>query len=239
VTGEPAGVAPARPLSIGLTGNAASGKSTVASWWEAAGVPVVRADDLAREVVAPGSPGLAAVVEAFGTDVLVGAEVGTGTNRHRTDGHAASTVPSAVPTLDRAALRARILTGPEARSRLEAILHPRIHALREAWLAARAAEGHPLVVSEIPLLFEAGLESSVDRIVLVRAPREACLARLTSERGLPTSEAEALLAAQIPPDKAALRAHHVLRNDGSLAAFQCAAGILLDTLQEEASRAQG
>lgn len=215
-----AGSGERRPLQVGLTGNAASGKSTVASWWEAAGVPVVRADALARDVVAPGSPGLAAVVEAFGEEILENA--------------------AAPRALDRGALRARILADPGARATLEAILHPRIQALREAWVADRAREGHPLVVSEIPLLFEAGLEGVVDRIVLVAAPRSDCLARLTGERGLPLAEAEALLAAQVSADAVAHRAHHVLRNTGSLDALRCSAGILLDTLQEEARlRAMG
>ena len=189
----------------------------MAAWWEAAGVPVVRADALAREVVAPGTSGLAAVVEAFGEGVLGKDDP---------------------PALDRAALRALVLADPGARVRLEAILHPRIQGLRDAWVEARASEGHPLVVSEIPLLFEAGLEETVDRIVLIRAPRGDCLHRLTGERGLSLADAEALLATQVPPDEVAHRVHHVLRNEGSLDAFRCAAGILLDTLQEEAAHAE-
>jgi dephospho-CoA kinase len=196
----------------------------VASWWEAAGVPVVRADVLARDVVAPGSPGLSAVVEAFGEGVLEPVGAGAALEQGRV----------APRVLDREVLRARVLADPGARAQLEGILHPRIQALREAWVADRAREGHRLVVSEIPLLFEAGLEGVVDRIVLVWAPRADCLARLTGERGLPLPQAEALLAAQVPAETVAPRAHHVLRNTGSLDALRCSAGILLDTLQEEA-----
>ena len=99
------------PVSVALTGNVASGKSAVAEAWRHAGVPVVSADDLAREAVRPGSDALDEVREAFGGDVI------------REDG-----------TLDRAAVRERVFRHDPARRRLEGILHPRIRALREAWM---------------------------------------------------------------------------------------------------------
>lgn len=199
-------------MEVGLTGNVASGKSTVARVWAAAGVPVVSADALARVVVAPGTEGLLQVVEAFGAGVL------------RADG-----------TLNRDALRTRILADPAARARLEAILHPQIAQERSAWLRARRAEGHPLVVSEVPLLFEAGLEGTVDRIVVVHAPEAERIRRLLADRGLSEAEARALVAAQGNAHANRARAHHVLMNDGNAAALEASARSLLGILQREAA----
>lgn len=199
------------PLQVGLTGNAASGKSTVARVWEAAGVPVVSADALAREVVAPGTEGLAAVVEAFGPGVL-----------------------DADGVLDRAALRAIVLQDPAARRRLEGITHPRIADLRAARLHDLAEAGHRLVVSEIPLLFEAGLENTVDRVVLVEAPASLRLARLVEDRGLAPPEARALLAAQQDPATKRAGAHHHLPNEEDLATLETRALALLERLRDEA-----
>jgi dephospho-CoA kinase len=202
-------------MEVGLTGNVASGKSTVARVWAAAGVPVVSADELAREAVAPGTEGLAQVVGAFGSDILT---------------------PEG--TLDRGALRARVLADPDARVRLEAILHPRIAALRARWLEARRAEGHPLVVSEIPLLFEVGLENTVDQIVLVHAPQAERIRRLVADRGLSEGEARALVAAQGEAESKRERAHHVLLNDADAAMLESRALTLLETLQSLASAAR-
>ncbi len=198
-------------LQVGLTGNAASGKSTVAELWAGAGVPVVSADALAREAVAPGSEGLARVVAAFGPEVL------------GTDG-----------TLDRGAMRRRVLADPEARARLEGILHPIIAGLRARWIEERRAEGHRLVVSEIPLLFEAGLEDAVDRIVLVDAPRTELLRRLVEDRGLPPGEAERLLDTQMDPARKRPRAHHVIENDADPGALRERAARVLAALRREA-----
>jgi dephospho-CoA kinase len=196
------------PLQVGLTGNVASGKSTVARVWASAGVPVVSADGLARDAVAPDSPGLREVVEAFGPQVL------------RSDG-----------TLDRDHLRERVFQDPEARKRLEAILHPRIQELREAWLRERREERVPLVVSEIPLLFETGLEGEVDLIVFVDAPEDERRRRLVEDRGLPPEEANRIMAAQGDPGEKRRRSHLVLKNDGSLDALQGRARTLLEELR--------
>jgi dephospho-CoA kinase len=196
------------PLQVGLTGNVASGKSTVARVWAEAGVPVVSADDLAREAVAPGSPGLEEVVAGFGRGVLRG------------DG-----------TLDRDALRDRVFRDPEARERLEGILHPRIRALRGAWLRDRAAEGASLVVSEIPLLFETGLQGEVDVIVFVDAPEAERRRRLVEDRGILPGEAERIMASQGDPAEKRRLSHHVLVNDGSLEALERGALSLLEVLQ--------
>jgi dephospho-CoA kinase len=202
---------PDRPFQVGLTGNVASGKSTVARLWADAGVPVVSADELARRVVEPGTEGLAEVVRIFGDAVLTD------------EGE-----------LDRPGLRATVFADPEARARLEAVLHPRIAALRSAWVAERATEGHRLVVSEIPLLFEAGLEDQVDRIVLVDAPQGERLRRMVEGRGLAADEARAILDAQMDPAEKRPRAHHVVDNDGTLEALGARAAQVLADLRQEA-----
>ncbi len=202
-------------LSVALTGNVASGKSAVAEAWTRAGVSVVSADVLAREAVAPGKPGLGEVREAFGDGVLAA------------DG-----------TLDRAALRARIFGDEEARRRLEAILHPRIRALRDAWLRERAEAGDRLVVAEIPLLYETGLEEHFDLVVLVHAPAEVRLARLTSQRGLSEEEARRIMAAQMDPDAKRRRADVVIDNDGTLAALRARAAEVLRSLRVRAGEAR-
>ncbi len=196
------------PLQVGLTGNVASGKSTVSRVWADAGIPVVSADDLAREAVAPGSPGLGEVVEAFGPEVVRG------------DG-----------TLDRDAVRDRVFRDPAARERLEGILHPRIRALRAEWIRAREAEGVPLVVSEIPLLFETGLQEEVDIVVFVDAPEVERRRRLVEDRGIPPEEAERIMASQGEPAEKRRLSHHVLVNDGSRQALEEGALSLLEVLR--------
>lgn len=198
-------------MRVGLTGNVASGKSAVARVWAEAGVPVVSADELAREAVAPGSDGLAEVVEAFGPEVLAG------------DG-----------SLDRARLAAVVFGDPGARRRLEEILHPRIARLRDRWEAARAREGADLVVSEVPLLFEAGLEDRFDVVVVVHADEATRRRRLVEDRGMAPEEAERVMSAQGDPGEKLARADHVLRNDGTLDELRDAAGRLLERLRGEA-----
>src|SRR5688500_15826037 len=176
-------------LSVALTGSVAAGKSEVARAWAAAGVPVVSADELARRAVEPGSAGLAEVRRAFGDAVLAA------------DG-----------SLDRERMRARVFADEDARRRLEAILHPRIAALREQWVRARAAEGQALVVAEIPLLFEAGLEGGFDVVVVVDAPEPTRLERLRRTRGQGEEEARRIMAAQLDAAEKRRRADHVLEN---------------------------
>jgi dephospho-CoA kinase len=199
------------PRVIGLTGNVGSGKSTVARIWSESGVPVVDADALARETVAPGMPGLAAVVDAFGAEVL-----------------------SPEGTLDRGRMRARVFHDPEARARLEAILHPRIHALRQAWVHARGDEGARWVVCEIPLLFEVGMEGAVDAIVFVDAPEGEWIRRLVEGRGWSPEDATRVAASQGDPSEKRLRAHHVLENYGSPRGLEQAARALQARLEAEA-----
>jgi len=199
-------------LTVGLTGSVASGKSAVARVWAEAGVPVVSADELARRVVEPGSPGLDEVVDAFGEGILA------------PDG-----------SLDRGALRKRVFRDEEARRRLEAILHPRIEALRRRWLEERRREGEALVVAEIPLLFEVGLDDAFDVTVVVHAGREERLRRLVEDRGLAEDEARRMIDAQLDPEEKRRRADAVLENDGTVAELEERARRLLDRLRSRAA----
>jgi dephospho-CoA kinase len=204
-------------LEVALTGNLASGKSTVLAVWQRAGVPVISADMIARRVVEPGSEGLEAVVSAFGSEVL------------SPDG-----------SLDRARLRRVVFGDAAARERLESILHPRIAAARAAWVDARRREGATLVAAEIPLLFEAGLEKDFDVTVFVDAPEEARLARALADaaRGLDEAEARRIMAAQMDPAEKRRRADRVLSNDGSREQLEARALELLAELKQVADGAR-
>jgi dephospho-CoA kinase len=198
-------------LNVALTGNVGSGKSTVAACWAAAGVPVVNADDLSRIAVLPGSPGLREVREAFGDSVLAA------------DG-----------TLDRSRLREIVFADEERRRVLEGILHPRIRALRAEWVDDQRAAGAPLVVSEIPLLFETGAERHFDVTVLVDAPVEVRAERLARDRGLSADEARKIMSAQIDAGEKRSAADIVIDNAGTLEELEAAALAALADLRSRA-----
>lgn len=196
------------PPVIALTGNIASGKSTVARRLAARGAAVIDADQLAREVVAPGTPALAAVVARFGGQLLTA------------DG-----------TLDRAALRAIVFADADARAALEAITHPAIAAARERAVHTAAARPDvPLIVCDIPLLFEVGLDSEFTRILLVDAPTATRRERLIRDRGLSAADADAMIAAQRDAAPKRARATWVLDNDASTAALESAVDALWPSL---------
>lgn len=178
-------------LRVGLTGGIASGKSLVADAFARLGVPVVDADVLAREVVAPGSDGLAAVVDAFGPEVL------------DADGR-----------LDRRQLRARIFADDAARTRLEQILHPRIRTAMDARLDAHEQAGAEWALAVIPLLVETGQQARFDRILVVDAPTSVQLARLQARDGASEAEARAILDRQVGREERLRHAHDVIVNDG-------------------------
>ena len=189
---------------VGLTGGIATGKSAFARSLRALGVPVIDADQLARAAVARGTPALAAIVAEFGEAVL-GA-----------DGE-----------LDRKRMAAIVFHDEVARRRLEAIVHPAVRALFRAEVARLAAEGHGTAFYDVPLLYEAGLESQVDLTVVVWAPRAAQIARLVARDGISALEAESRLAAQLPIDEKAARADVVVSNDGDPSALPGKAARLL------------
>ena len=176
---------------IGLTGGIGSGKSTVSGLFAAKGAVVIDSDALAREVVAPGTPGLAAVAEAFG-DVVVTA-----------DGE-----------LDRAALGRIVFADPDRRRRLEEITHPLVRArAREIEAAAPAGT---VVVHDIPLLVETGQQDKFDAVVVVDADVETQLRRLAETRQMQSDEARARVSAQASREQRRAAADHVIVNDGSL-----------------------
>ncbi|HSR41214.1 MAG TPA: dephospho-CoA kinase [Longimicrobiales bacterium] len=201
-------------LRVALTGNVASGKSTVARLWREAGVPVVSADDLSREVVEPGTPGLDEVRRVFGDGVVA------------SDG-----------TLDRAALRDRVFRDADARERLEAILHPRIERRRRAWMEDREGEGATLAVAEIPLLFEVGLQEAFDVTVLVDAPEDVRLERLVAGRGLDRDEARRVMEAQMAPERKRRLADIVVDNGGTVDELRARAAEVLEGLRDRAASA--
>ena len=182
---------------MGLTGNIASGKSSVARLLAAHGVRVIDADVLAREAVGPHSPALARIIERWGHDV-VGA-----------DG-----------ALDRAALRALVFEDRSELDALNAIVHPEVRRRRDALLGAARRAGERMVVCDIPLLYEAGLESDVDVVILVDAPQDVRLERLLRDRQLSRAEATAMIAAQMPSARKRARADYVIDNSGSLDALE-------------------
>ena len=191
---------------IALTGNAAAGKSTVAELFRGWGATVIDADALVREVQRPGTPVFHAIVARFGPDVVAA------------DG-----------TLDRAALRARVLADPGERAALEAIVHPAVAARCEAAAADAARAGARLVVHDIPLLFEALDPAAFDAVVLVDAPVAVRHARLRA-RGLSDHEADRLMAAQMPADLKRARSHFVIENGGSRAALRTRARAVFASL---------
>jgi dephospho-CoA kinase len=168
--------------------------------WRARGAVIIDADQLVREVQAPGQPVLAAIVERFGAGVL------------RPDG-----------TLDRAALRRIVFTDDTARAAINAIVHPAVQERRSALLADAAARGERIVVSDIPLLFEVLDPAQFDVVVLVDAPEAVRRERLLRGRGLLPEEADRLLAAQLPSGPKRAKSHIVIDNAGSLDALRAAA----------------
>lgn len=181
-------------LRVGLTGGIASGKSVVArELREAMHFPVIDADAVARLVVEPGQPAFDEVVARFGPGVV------------GPDGR-----------IDRAALGRVVFVDPAARAALEAITHPRIVEETQRWLDERAREGARVAVFEAPLLFEAGLAGFFDRVVVVASSAADQVARAAARDGLSPADVEARLAAQMPTEAKARRAHHVIWNDGTL-----------------------
>ncbi len=177
-------------MRVGLTGGIASGKTTVARMFAAHGVTVIDTDEIAREVVAPGSPTLKKVVAAFGPEVI-----GVG------------------GALDRKRMREIVFSDPDRRQVLEAILHPAILEEMERRSARAPGPYHVLVV---PLLIETDLVLRVDRVLVVDVTEETQLARLLARDSGSEEQARAILDAQVTPAERLVRAHDVISNEGSL-----------------------
>lgn len=177
-------------LKIGLTGGIGSGKSAASAHFARLGAEVIDTDLLSRELVAPGQPALTEIVDTFGEQVL---ESSGG--------------------LDRSRLRERIFTDPAARNALERILHPRI---RDAMLGRAAHSSAPYLVFVIPLLFETGQQSLVDRVLVIDVPEALQRARVGARDQLDDSRIDRILKAQVDRDTRLRGADDVICNDGSL-----------------------
>ena len=176
---------------IALTGGIATGKSYVANKIKEAGVPMVDADVLAREVVAPGTPGLAAVRRRFGPDAV------------RRDG-----------TMDRVRIAQIVFKDKRARLDLEAIVHPAVQKAIDEFFAT-LPKRTPFAVADIPLLFETGRDNQFNAVVVVACPRELQLQRLMERNKLSKEDAERRLNAQLPIDQKVKKATHVIRTEGT------------------------
>jgi len=184
---QPHGILRAMIL-VGLTGGVATGKSTVAKMFKRCGAILIDADQLARDVVEPGKPAWRAIVKQFGKTVL---------NQNR--------------SLDRQALGSIVFHNPKKRRQLERIIHPRV-AREQQRIVRRIAKRkpHTVVIYEVPLLFEAGVDKRVDKIIVVTAGRETQIARLKKRNGISRAEAIRRIRSQMPLAKKRRRADDVL-----------------------------
>lgn len=199
-------------LNVGLTGNIASGKSTVIDLFRSWGATIIDADQLAREAQAPGTDVLTAIVRRFGSDVLA------------PDG-----------SLDRAALRSKVMGDDRALTALNGLVHPAVQRRRAQLLDEARARGDRIVVNDIPLLFEALDPGHFDAVVLVDAPAAVRRARLRLLRGLTGPEADAMIAAQMPSDRKRGKSQYVIDNDGSREALEAKARAVFDELMKRAN----
>jgi len=200
-------------LNVGLTGNIASGKSTVVDLFRRWGATIIDADALAREAQAPGGEVLAAIAGRFGADVLA------------SDG-----------SLDRAALRAKVMGDDAALAALNAIVHPAVRQRRAELIRAARSRGDLLVVNDIPLLFEVLDPAEFDVVVLVDAPVALRRTRLRAMRGLANAEADRMIAAQMPAERKRGRSHYVIDNDGTVEELEADARRLYDALAARAKQ---
>lgn len=184
---------PGQPVAIAVTGTAASGKSLVSDRFRQLGLKTIDLDRLAREVVEPGSPAFRKIVDRFGRRML------------KKDGR-----------IDRRQLRRRIITDHKAKQDLEAMVHPEIRKRMQQKLKGLNPVRTPFVVVEVPLLFETGLQSEFDVVVLVTANRETQINRLVYRDGMPIESAESLLDIQMPDEQKVERSDYVLINTGTM-----------------------
>ena len=191
-------MAEARPavLTIGLTGGVASGKSTAAGAFGALDVPMLNADQVARDIVAPGTPALKQIRDTFGAEFLT------------TGGE-----------LDRPKMRRHVFGDAAARRALERITHP---AIRERMLAWRDAQAGPYCILDVPILVESGMDALVDRVLVIDAPEEVQVERLRQRDRISAELAQQMLAAQAPRAQRLEHADDVITNTGTVAEL-CAA----------------
>ena len=186
----------ASAFTIAVTGGAGSGKSLVCKRFRDLGAAVIDCDELAREAVAPGSPAYRNIVAHFGTSVVC------------PDG-----------TLDRRRLRRKIVSDHEARSVLNGIVHPEIIRLMQARMVRAEASGKEMIVVEVPLLFELGLENRFDAVIVVSVSSEVQLQRLAARDNISPDQARALAATQMPDAQKRRKAMFLIENNGSIEAL--------------------
>jgi dephospho-CoA kinase len=178
---------------VGLTGGIASGKSTVAKILEGLGAAIIDADVLSREVVEPDQDAWKDIVASFGTEIV-----------------------QADRTLDRTKLRTIIFNNPEARKKLESIIHPRVRALAEKRIGERAAAGYVVIVYEVPLLFEGNLHEWLRPVILVACDVGTQRSRLQKRDRLQAAEAQKHIDAQMSLEEKRRLADYVIENNGNL-----------------------
>lgn len=178
------------PFTIGLTGGIASGKTLVAERFEALGIPVLDADQVSREVVAPPSPALDRIAQEFGSEFI-----------------------DAQGQLDRRRMREHVFAQPEARKRLEAILHPLIRARLRDWRDAQTA---PYCMLSVAILLESGMRTLVNRVLVIDAQVEAQMDRLVRRDGVSVQLATNMIAAQATRETRLRAADDVIDNSGDL-----------------------
>jgi dephospho-CoA kinase len=198
-------------LNIALTGNIASGKSAVLDLLRQWGAATTDADAIVHELQQPGGPVLAAIVARFGPRVL------------QADG-----------SLHRVLLRSLVFADDDARRDLERIVHPAVRARQAELTSAARGAGAPVIVHDIPLLFESADPEAFDRVVLVDAPEAVRRDRLVRLRGLEPALADRLIASQLPAAGKRARSHHIIENDGELALLEARTRVVWDALLTEA-----
>jgi dephospho-CoA kinase len=178
---------------VALTGGIATGKSHVRAEFERLGVPTIDADVLARDVVAPGTEALSAIVARFGPEML---------DEHQ--------------SLDRRRMAGVVFADPAARRDLERIIHPAVSAATNAWLRAQEAEGRTIALADIPLLYETGRERDFDIVITTACDPETQVRRVMARDKVNEAEARQRIQAQMPTAEKAQRADYVIHTDGSL-----------------------
>jgi dephospho-CoA kinase len=177
---------------VALTGGIATGKSHVLAQLDRLGVPTIDADKLARDVVAPGTPGLTAVVGRFGRDVL-----------------------DKTGALDRRTLGSIVFSDPMARRDLEDIIHPAVRGAIDEWFASLGDQAQAFAVADIPLLYETARHHEYDAVIVTACDPATQLTRIMARDGISEAEARARIAAQLPIGEKTRRADYVINTDGS------------------------
>ncbi len=178
---------------LGLTGNIGTGKSTVAWMFEELGVPVLDADAIGHEALAPRSPAWKQLFERYGKAIMQPGDV-----------------------IDRKALALIVFQDETERKFLESVIHPHVKEEIEKRVAKLAKEGHPIVLVEVPLLYEAGWQELFDAVIVVRCDEAQEIARCREKFGFDEEETRARLAAQYPLERKIAAADRVIDNDGAL-----------------------